>query len=55
MIATPQQMAALVIRSIRKWSPEQKAAARAHLNSWHAATVWEEKNPRRPYAKEFRN
>jgi fructose-1,6-bisphosphatase len=40
---------------IATWTPEEKASARAHLDRWHAATIWDREYPTRPYAKEFRN
>jgi hypothetical protein len=55
MKGTPEQIGRALIAAIRTWTPEQKAAARAHLNRWHAAIIWEAENPGRLYTKELRN
>lgn len=52
---TPEEIGERMIESIEKWTPEQKAAARASLDRWHAGTIWDREHSTRPYVKELRN
>lgn len=56
---TPEEIGEWLCESIAKWTPEQKAAARAELNRkmapWVSQVLWERDCPARPYTRERRN